>query len=174
MKKGDKVKAIITWETDLFGKLQAEKEIALEDTTPDPNQPANGMPASQMDVSMPASPSESVDPKSAEAFQTGIKATDRDFKIIRTALETYFIDKQKYPEKLDDLLKPVAYLRAIPTDPLSPDKSAYHYRAEKEGGYTIWSVGPDQKDDNAQLKLDDASDAQSKGDLVFSEPGKKK
>jgi hypothetical protein len=171
LKKGDKVKAIITWETDLFGKMQAEKEITLEDTTPDPNQLANGMPAALMDVSMPDS---EPDAGGAASFDANLKAVKQEFRSLRVALETYFIDKNQYPEKLDDLLKPVAYRHAIPADPFSPDQSPYHYRAEKEGGYTLWSVGPDQKDDDAQLKLDDASDAKSEGDLVFSEPGKKK
>lgn len=173
MKKGDKVKAIVTWETDLFGKLQAEKEITLEDTTPDPNQPANGMPAAQMDVSMPDSPSEPVDPKSAESVQAGIKTTEKNFKAIQTGIEMYFIDNNKYPKKLDDLVKPIAYLRAVPTDPFSSDKTPYHYRAEKEG-YTLWSVGPDQKDDNAQTKFDSSGDPKAKGDIVFTPPAKKK
>jgi hypothetical protein len=55
VKKGDKVKAIITWETDLFGKMQAEKEITLEDTTPAPSQNQSGMSATMQDVTMPAS-----------------------------------------------------------------------------------------------------------------------
>ncbi|HNY28767.1 MAG TPA: type II secretion system protein GspG [Candidatus Sumerlaeota bacterium] len=151
--------------------MQAEKEITLEDTTPDPNQPANGMPAAQMDVSMPATP---VDVASDASIQDGLKTTEKNFKALQVALETYSIDHNNYPEKLDDLVKPIAYIRALPTDPFSPDKSAYHYRAEKEGGYTLWSVGPDQKDDNAQTKFDPSGDPKAKGDIVFTPPAKKK
>jgi hypothetical protein len=171
VKKGDKVKAVVTWETDLFGKLQAEKEIILDDTAPAPNQNPNGMPASQMDVSMPDSPP---DPKADAALKAGLLTAEKDFKIIRAGLETYFIDRKKFPEKLDDLIKPIAYIRAIPTDPFSPDKSTYHYRVEKEGRYTLWSVGPDQKDDEAQTKFDATSGAKSKGDIVFTPPAKKR
>jgi hypothetical protein len=129
------------------------------------------MPAAMQDVSMPDSP---VDVTSDASIQDGLKTTEKNFKAIQTGIEMYFIDNNKYPEKLDDLVKPIAYIRVIPTDPFSPDKSAYHYRAEKEDGYTLWSVGPDQKDDNAQTKLDAASDAKSKGDIVFTPPVKKK
>ena len=33
LKKGDRLKVLVTWETDLFGKLEAQKEIVLEDIT---------------------------------------------------------------------------------------------------------------------------------------------
>ncbi len=54
MKKGYKIKVSLTWETDLFGKLQAEKEIVLEDTTPAASQESPvSVPAEQQDVTMP-------------------------------------------------------------------------------------------------------------------------
>ncbi len=34
--KGEKIKVLLTWETELFGKLEAEKEIILEGITPVP------------------------------------------------------------------------------------------------------------------------------------------
>lgn len=43
----------VTWETDLFGKLQAHQEMALDDPTPAPPEGAEGVPAAQQDVTMP-------------------------------------------------------------------------------------------------------------------------
>jgi hypothetical protein len=53
VKKGDRIKVSVTWETDLFGKLQAEKEIVLEDVTPTPKESPDTVPAAQQDVTMP-------------------------------------------------------------------------------------------------------------------------
>jgi len=53
MKKGDKVKVTVTWETELFGKLEAEKETILEDLTPAPKNNSGNGPAAQQDVTMP-------------------------------------------------------------------------------------------------------------------------
>ncbi|HNY28734.1 MAG TPA: hypothetical protein PLA90_12920 [Candidatus Sumerlaeota bacterium] len=53
MKKGDKVKVAVTWETELFGKLEAEKEFSLEDLTPAPKNNSSNGPAAQQDVTMP-------------------------------------------------------------------------------------------------------------------------
>jgi hypothetical protein len=54
VKKGDRIKVSLTWETDLFGKLEAEKEIVLEDVTPTPKESPGNMPSAQQDVTLPA------------------------------------------------------------------------------------------------------------------------
>jgi len=54
VKKGDRLKVYLTWETDLFGKLEAEKEIALEDFTPAPKTNPTAVPAAQQNGSIPA------------------------------------------------------------------------------------------------------------------------
>jgi len=36
VKKEERITIFLTWETDLFGKLEAEKEIVLEDPTVKP------------------------------------------------------------------------------------------------------------------------------------------
>ncbi len=53
LKKGDKLKVSVTWETELFGKLEAEKEITLEDLTSTPKNNTGNSPAAQDDVTMP-------------------------------------------------------------------------------------------------------------------------
>jgi hypothetical protein len=47
------VKVTATWETELFGKLQASQEVTLDDPTPAPPEGPEGVPASQQDVTMP-------------------------------------------------------------------------------------------------------------------------
>jgi general secretion pathway protein G len=45
-----------------------------------------------------------------------------DLSVLRNAIDSYTMDKQKAPQSLDDLVQN-GYLRAIPEDPMTHDKN---------------------------------------------------
>jgi len=47
-----------------------------------------------------------------------------DLQVLRTAIDSYTIDKQKAPQALDDLVQE-GYLRAIPEDPMTRSTSTW-------------------------------------------------
>jgi general secretion pathway protein G len=51
-------------------------------------------------------------------------ALKEDLQTMRTAIDTYTMDKQKGPQSLDDLIQD-GYLRAIPEDPMTRSKDTW-------------------------------------------------
>jgi len=51
-------------------------------------------------------------------------ALKEDLQTMRTAIDTYTMDKQKGPQSLDDLIQD-GYLRAIPEDPMTRQKDTW-------------------------------------------------
>ncbi len=51
-------------------------------------------------------------------------ALKEDLQTMRTAIDTYTMDKQKGPQSLDDLVQD-GYLRAIPEDPMTRSKDTW-------------------------------------------------
>jgi general secretion pathway protein G len=51
-------------------------------------------------------------------------ALKEDLQTMRTAIDTYTMDKQKGPQSLDDLVQD-GYLRAIPEDPITRSKDTW-------------------------------------------------
>ncbi len=51
-------------------------------------------------------------------------ALKEDLQTMRTAIDTYTMDKQKGPQSLDDLIQD-GYLRAIPDDPMTRSKDTW-------------------------------------------------
>jgi general secretion pathway protein G len=51
-------------------------------------------------------------------------ALKEDLQTIRTAIDTYTMDKQKGPQSLDDLVQS-GYLREIPEDPMTRSKDTW-------------------------------------------------
>jgi general secretion pathway protein G len=51
-------------------------------------------------------------------------ALREDLQTMRTAIDSYTMDKQKAPQSLDDLVQD-GYLRAIPKDPLTESKDTW-------------------------------------------------
>jgi general secretion pathway protein G len=47
-----------------------------------------------------------------------------DLHVLRTAIDSYTMDKQKAPQSLDDLLQD-GYLKAIPVDPFTKSKESW-------------------------------------------------
>ncbi|HEU5457753.1 MAG TPA: type II secretion system protein [Terracidiphilus sp.] len=58
-------------------------------------------------------------PRFAAAIRSAREATLReDLHVMRAAIDSYTMDKQKAPQSLDDLVQS-GYLRAIPEDPMT-------------------------------------------------------
>ena len=51
-------------------------------------------------------------------------ALKEDLQTLRTAIDTYTMDKQKGPQSLDDLVQD-GYIRAIPEDPMTRQKDTW-------------------------------------------------
>ncbi|HWT66007.1 MAG TPA: type II secretion system protein [Terracidiphilus sp.] len=83
-------------------------------------------------------------PRFTAAIKSAHEAVLReDLRVMRTAIDSYTMDKQKAPQSLDDLLND-GYLRSIPEDPMThsrdtwvPDSSdAYSSVDQTEPGIT--------------------------------------
>jgi general secretion pathway protein G len=58
-------------------------------------------------------------PRFSAAIKSSREAVLReDLRVIRTAIDSYTMDKQKAPQSLDDLVQD-GYLRSIPEDPIT-------------------------------------------------------
>lgn len=65
---------------------------------------------------------------------------------LRIALERFKLAKGAYPKSLAEVVP--EYLDKLPLDPFSG--KPYGYRLEEDGGFTLWSVGNDLKDDGGK------------------------
>lgn len=78
------------------------------------------------------------------------------------ALEAYKTEKGEYPERLD-ALKP-EYVSTITLDPFSGNPFVY---SRTEGGYQLYSVGPNVKDDKGKPLHAAKIHSRGPGDIVF-------
>ena len=74
---------------------------------------------------------------------------ERDALRIRVALERFKLAKKSYPKDLAEVVP--AYLDKLPADPFSG--KPYRYRLEQDGGFTLWSIGDDLKDDDGRTMV---------------------
>lgn len=89
------------------------------------------------------------------------------------ALRTIRVERGRYPESLDALTRS-GILKALPIDPFSPTRSPLRYRRNADGTITLYSVGPDARDDGGKPvalrgvdgKLRHRIDIDSVGDYV--------
>ncbi|MDR3742504.1 MAG: type II secretion system protein [Terracidiphilus sp.] len=64
-------------------------------------------------------------PRFTAAIKSAHEAVLReDLRVLRTAIDSYTMDKQKAPQSLDDLLND-GYLRSIPEDPITHSKDSW-------------------------------------------------
>lgn len=72
------------------------------------------------------------------------------FLIIEFALQSFLLERGEFPKRLEELT-PV-FLLVVPRDPFAPD-AALRYRREV-ASYTLYSVGPDARDDGGRPVTD--------------------
>jgi general secretion pathway protein G len=97
-------------------------------------------------------------PHFAASIKTAREAVlKEDLHVMRDAIDSYTMDKQKAPQSLDDLVQN-GYLRAIPQDPMTrsdstwaPDTSDAMYSLdESEPGITAGHSGSDETGSDGQ------------------------
>ncbi len=85
----------------------------------------------------------------------------RQLTVCSFALAAYRAEHGTYPEQWKDLVP--HYLAAVPTDVFAPDQQPVIYRRTEEG-VTLYSVGPNSRDDGGQSQTCPAWEGQPQGD----------
>lgn len=84
------------------------------------------------------------------------------------ALEQYHLKHREYPDGLTQLVP--EFLAEVPVDIV--DRKPLRYRKEEAGGYTLWSIGWDEKDDEGTIVLSSLTGVEAiqaeEGDWVWS------
>lgn len=87
---------------------------------------------------------------------------------VACALERFRHAKGEFPERLEALVP--EFLNAVPEDVF--DRKPLRYRRNDDGGYDLWSIGPDRKDDGG--KIDPATLSDQQADWIWHMPGSAK
>ena len=79
-----------------------------------------------------------------------------ELRSLAVALECYYIDNNRYPDKLEQLTDPIAYITSIPKDPFGPEgDNELRYKTDPQKKWILQSRGPDGDFDlDLQLFLD--------------------
>jgi len=125
--------------------------------------------------SHPAAPgigkiSKMISEQSLPAFDAGCRRyfyahTRTEETRLACALERFRHAKGEFPERIEALVP--AFMEAVPDDVF--DRKPLRYRRNDDGGYDLWSIGPDGKDDGG--KIDPTKDDQSQDDWIWHMPG---
>jgi hypothetical protein len=91
--------------------------------------------------------------------------TKAEMRSLATAIESYFVDWNVHPPDLAVTTTPINYINKMYIDPFTKN-SEYGYRAEKNGTWILWSIGPDGEDDFGEKTYDPAGGTFSGGDIV--------
>jgi hypothetical protein len=111
-------------------------------------------------------PDMGIDPVAIEELiKKQVGQAKSDLRSIATGLEAYYVDNNTYPEKISALTTPIAYLTRSLKDPFKPD-AEFRYQKIGENDWILWSIGPDKKDDGAQILYDEKAGVSSPGDIV--------
>lgn len=87
------------------------------------------------------------------ALQPKFKQAQANLYWVNAAIEVYVQRNGALPESLAQLLVPYTKLERIPPDPFAPGKPlSYRLSADKQEA-TVYSVGPDGKDDGGESKM---------------------
>lgn len=101
-------------------------------------------------------------------IETKVKRTQNDLRTIATAVESFYVDYRRYPERLEQLTTPIAYLTATPIDQFNPSQNLI-YRSEGQR-WIAMSIGPDQHDDSYTISYDPSNGTISTGDIIRTGP----
>jgi hypothetical protein len=83
---------------------------------------------------------------------------------VACAAERFRHAKGEFPERLEALVP--EFMDAVPEDAF--DRKPLRYRRNEDGGYDLWSVGPDRKDDGG--KIDPANISDQQADWIWHMP----
>ncbi len=95
-----------------------------------------------------------------------------NLRSISTALEAFYVDNERYPEILEELLSPVAYISEIPPDPFSQTATSppQYIVNSASNSYVIYSTGPDAADGLGVVQYDPTNGLRSAGDIIVKNP----
>ena len=85
--------------------------------------------------------------------------------LLGCALEKFHLQHNAFPEKLDELVP--KFIAEVPLD--IADGKPMRYRRNADGGYDLWSIGEDRKDDGG--KFDVQKTASEQADWIWHMPG---
>lgn len=87
--------------------------------------------------------------------------------LVRTALaiEQFRLTHNRLPDALDELVPD--FLTEVPRDPFAPDSQPLRYR-RNDNGYTLYSIGEDQTDNNATTYDDQDAKYTDGTDITFT------
>ena len=95
-------------------------------------------------------------------------AAREGLRIADTALNSYYVDHNRYPASLEELVTPGNYMVTIPIDPFSEKGEALKYIVNSEGKEcVIYSIGPDGTDTQAMDIYDPTNGLSSEGDILI-------
>jgi len=102
-------------------------------------------------------------------FDSRFVTAQKQLKVTETALEAYYIDNNRYPDILQELISPVSYLSEAPKDYLSQNsRDPLQYIVTPSGdSYVLYSVGPDGKDGLGVVPYDPTNGTTSPGDMII-------
>jgi hypothetical protein len=86
-------------------------------------------------------------------------------RTLATGLEAYYVDNNRFPATFPALTTPIAYIATLPQDPFSKEPAWYQY-VPKENDWLLFSVGPDQTDNEGALEFDSTNGTLSTGDII--------
>jgi hypothetical protein len=82
-----------------------------------------------------------------------------DMRTLSTAIESYAVDHSCYPDNLNRLTTPYAYIRGIPHDPFTSKAIFYHPYYRNDKGfcmhYILWSQGTDGDQDFDPMQVEE-------------------
>ena len=93
------------------------------------------------------------DSRSGVEEKGNLRAAALQAKNLEASIKLFFLDQKQYPASLQDLVDRPADLSAdarwspylVGPVPLDPWENEFYYAPEGEGGFTLFSLGPDGK-----------------------------
>jgi len=95
------------------------------------------------------------------------KEAEGNLQKVVDAAEAYWVENNRYPEKDLDLTTPIAYIKEIPKDPFTQD-NVIGFKKNDKHNFTVWSIGPDLKDDIGDVAYDPSNGVFSDGDILIN------
>jgi len=142
--------------------LKADEKYVLESVEPIPTQ-AQFNTAYTINSGLIAK----ADLSNEASIRQSVAKVKADLRSIATALESYYVDWNKYPTNLNNLTTPIAYLTQVFGDPFAKGNESLQVGVtENSDNWKAYSVGPDQIDDDGEIIYDPTNGTISKGDII--------
>lgn len=95
-----------------------------------------------------------------------VSRVQAELRSINTGLESYFVDWNKYPQRLEQMTTPIAYITTIFNDPFNTSDTYRYLLDSGKNSWKLYSVGPDKIDNEGEITYDPTNGSVSEGDIV--------